>query len=208
MIIYKVTNTINGKCYIGQTIQTLKRRITRHLHDVEFGSSAYYHNAIRKHGWDNFICDVIDTGCQTKDELNEMEFHYIKQYKSHYTENGYNITWGGDGNSLYGSDNPMYGRKRTDEEKELMSKNRKRKCTGEDNAMCRPEMRQWFKKNNPMNNKESRDKMADKISANWMVTDPHGNELTIRNLKKHCRDNKIPYHKVRNSIDGWLCKKL
>jgi len=46
-----------------------------------------------------------------------MEYHYIKQYHSHYTKNGYNITYGGEGTQLFGKLNGMYGKKRTHQEK-------------------------------------------------------------------------------------------
>ena len=95
MIIYQATNKVNGKCYIGQTIQTLDERKSSHLYTSMKGDNNYFHNAIRKYGWDNFTWEVIDDTCTDMDELNEMEFHYIKQYHSHVSEGGYNLMDGG-----------------------------------------------------------------------------------------------------------------
>lgn len=76
MIIYKATNKVNGKSYIGQTIQTIQRRAYCHKLNAINGSKTYFHNAIRKYGFDSFVWQVIEI-CQSKEELDEMEFHYI-----------------------------------------------------------------------------------------------------------------------------------
>jgi len=66
-----------------------------------------FYRAINKYGWDAFVWEVVDDTCVTNDELNVMELHYIKQYHSHGNDNGYNMTWGGDGGPvMYGDDNP------------------------------------------------------------------------------------------------------
>ena len=90
MIIYQVTNKVNGKNYIGQTIQKLSARKGGHKYEMKQGSNTIFYNAIRKYGWDNFSWCVIDDTCQSQDELNEMEYHYIKQCGD------YNICDGGD----------------------------------------------------------------------------------------------------------------
>lgn len=97
MIIYKATNKINGKVYIGQTIRTLKVRINCHLR----ANSHYpFGNALRKYGIENFDIKVIDEAL-TKEELNEKEIYWIKFYDCQRSSgHGYNITAGGD-------DNPM-----------------------------------------------------------------------------------------------------
>jgi hypothetical protein len=94
-IIYKATNKINGKCYIGQTIRRISLRISEHINlckRVKYKNN-YFHNALRKYGFDNFQWEVL-CKCDTKEEMNEMEFHYIKQYNSYNC--GYNLSWGGE----------------------------------------------------------------------------------------------------------------
>lgn len=112
MIIYRVINNINNKCYIGQTIKTLKNRKSIHLYRFNSGSKLCFYNALRKYGWNNFQWEIL-CECNSKDELDEMEFHYIKQYDS-YNKGGYNMTWGGDKGT--------YGYKHTDEAKQKISK--------------------------------------------------------------------------------------
>jgi len=133
MIIYKATNKINGKCYIGQTTGKLKNRRKQHLYKSKNMSNFYFHNALRTYGKDSFEWEVL-CECDTKDELNEMEFHYIKQYDTY--ENGYNMTFGGDGiirinisedhkqkisDALRGENHPMYGKHLSEDHKQKIS---------------------------------------------------------------------------------------
>jgi group I intron endonuclease len=135
MIIYKATNSTNGKSYIGQTVRSLKQRSYCHKLDSHNGSTTYFHNAIRKYGFDCFSWEVLCI-CETKQEMDEMEFHYIKQYKTYYYPNksGYNLTFGGDGNSLFGDRNGMFDKNHTETSIEKMSENRKGLATGTDNG--------------------------------------------------------------------------
>lgn len=95
-IIYKVTNSVNGKIYIGQTIRGLIRRRWSHESKARRGkTSMLLPKAIKKYGKENFKWEIIEN-CDSKDEMDEMEFHYIKQFNS-IAKNGYNITFGGEG---------------------------------------------------------------------------------------------------------------
>lgn len=110
-IIYKATNLINGKVYIGKTTMPFAQRKSKHKYNAfkEDGDAYEYHfyRAIRKYGWDNFKWEIIDEA-DTKEELNEKEVFWIEYYDSYY--NGYNMTKGGDGtvgvDRLIGEDNP------------------------------------------------------------------------------------------------------
>ncbi len=92
MIVYRATNLINGKIYIGQTIKTLTRRKSKHLYDTNHGSPLYFHKALRKYGFNNFKWQVICI-CPNINILNEQEEYYIAFYNS--MNNGYNMTSGG-----------------------------------------------------------------------------------------------------------------
>lgn len=94
-VIYKATNMVNGKVYIGLTTQGLKVRKRRHRGDALSGkSNLVFHIAIRKYGWDNFKWEIIDTA-ERADELNDKEVYWISYYDSY--RNGYNSTLGGEG---------------------------------------------------------------------------------------------------------------
>lgn len=96
--IYKITNKINNKIYIGQSIH-IETRIKEHLwkatnsKDVSF--NAPIHLAIRKYGKENFEWEVIEE-CSIQD-IDEKEKYYIQQYNS-LVPNGYNISTGGQKN--------------------------------------------------------------------------------------------------------------
>lgn len=89
-IIYKITNLLNGKVYIGQTIQSLEHRFSQHKHKT---SSSPIHLAIKKYGHKNFIIEELEK-CSVG-ILDEREIFYIEQYKSYYKKFGYNISRGG-----------------------------------------------------------------------------------------------------------------
>lgn len=96
MIIYKATNKINGKVYIGQTEKTLEHRKEVHHRDSE-RMDTYFYRAIRKYGWENFKWEVIDDSATTREELNALEQYYIAKYQSFDNkEKGYNSTSGGE----------------------------------------------------------------------------------------------------------------
>lgn len=91
-IVYKHTNKLNGKCYIGQTSSG----------DVKYrwrGGKGYvsqrkFYNAILKYGWDGFIHDILDV-VDTQEEANNLERYYIEKFNS--IKDGYNIYEGGVG---------------------------------------------------------------------------------------------------------------
>lgn len=99
MIIYKAENQFNGKVYIGLTTTSIEERKKRHKTSMNTGSDTYFHNALRKYGWDNFSWEIIDT-TDNIETLKEKEIYWIKQYRSYANfpnSNGYNLTLGGDG---------------------------------------------------------------------------------------------------------------
>ena len=91
--IYKITNTINGKSYIGQTIQNVKERFYQHCATKcsKVVSNMAIHRAIKKYGKSNFTVEVIEEIDSTN--LNYRERYWIKYYNSY--NNGYNSTKGG-----------------------------------------------------------------------------------------------------------------
>src|SRR5574343_2808 len=99
-IIYKVTNKINNKSYIGETTATLKRRKSQHKYSAKNNKyKCVFHDAIRKYGWDNFKWTEIYQ-CNSSKELDEKEMYFIKEYNT-FAPNGYNLTIGGNGKSGY-----------------------------------------------------------------------------------------------------------
>ena len=94
--IYKITNKINGKVYIGQSTK-IERRWKNHKKDAFWKNGPDYeyplYRAIRKYGLENFSFVVLEE-CQICD-LNQREIYYIALYQSNKRENGYNQDDGG-----------------------------------------------------------------------------------------------------------------
>lgn len=95
--IYKATDVTNGKVYIGQSCQFEERR-QEHLRCRE-KDDCIFHRAIKAHGKENFIWEIVDHA-DGKAEADRKEKLYIKLYNS-MKPNGYNMTKGGDGGSMW-----------------------------------------------------------------------------------------------------------
>ena len=93
MFIYKITNLVTKKVYIGQTKKTISDRLQAHFSRAFYGKSkTFLHNSMRKNGRENFIIELIEP-CQTQEELDAREKFWIRFYNSNIS--GYNITDGG-----------------------------------------------------------------------------------------------------------------
>ena len=103
-IIYKVTNKINGKMYIGQTVNSMEKRRRRHLNVLRRTIlNRPFHNALKKYRQENFDWEIIEY-CDSKYELNLAEEWYIRYYKTFIRFIdccGYNLTLGGEGSVGY-----------------------------------------------------------------------------------------------------------
>lgn len=90
MYIYKITNIINKKVYIGQSINPIEKRFHRHISDAMNNVlDTHLARAIRKYGPENFIIELIDTAV-TQDELTQKEHDWTVFYNA--VEDGYNET--------------------------------------------------------------------------------------------------------------------
>lgn len=95
--IYLITNKINGKKYVGKTLYSLKKRFDEHCIGYK-DNHMYIDSAIHKYGKENFTIDVLTT-CDDS-EWKYWENFYINQCNSHWSEGGYNLSWGGDHNPM------------------------------------------------------------------------------------------------------------
>lgn len=99
--IYKVTNSVTGKVYIGQTVRNIEIRWKEHVrHSLNKNNNErtyYFHRAIKKYGQENFTIESIED-CEN-DLLDEREMFWIKFYNSFDPDYGYNLTLGGEGSA-------------------------------------------------------------------------------------------------------------
>ncbi|MBL8089521.1 MAG: GIY-YIG nuclease family protein [Anaerolineales bacterium] len=108
--------------YVGKGVDVHQRMNSKHT------DSKALNNAIKKYGFDSFEKEII-CYCEVH-QLNEIERHYIRVLHTHRSENGYNLTWGGDGvgsgeeHPLFGvtgEKHPSWGRKASAQQKKILS---------------------------------------------------------------------------------------
>ena len=98
--IYKTTNLINGKIYIGQ------KHSFKFLSNKYLGSGKKLKCAIQHYGKENFVCELLEE-IETKDLMDEREIYWIKFYNATNKNIGYNLSEGGNTNrTLCGENNP------------------------------------------------------------------------------------------------------
>ena len=132
-IVYKHTNKINGKVYIGITSRTPEERWKNGngYYNMHFG------RAIKKYGWNSFTHEIMAREL-SKEDACEMEKALIKKYKSAVPEYGYNETDGGDGGG-------MIRKHHTEETKEKIRQARIRDGFSESHRMHISEAKQGVK---------------------------------------------------------------
>ena len=122
--IYKTTNLLNGKIYIGQKKST-------HLVESYLGSGDLISRAIKKYGKENFKLELLEY-CKDKSDLDKKEKYYIDLFKSQDINIGYNIADGGQGGDLgelarQHISEAIKGTVRTEEQKQNISNTLKNK---------------------------------------------------------------------------------
>ena len=99
MYIYKITNDINNKVYIGQTVKKPEERWKEHQsrYDKNYPAAAKkpLYLAMKKYGIEHFHFEVIQGNINTQEELDAAEIYWIHYYNSYIK--GYNATFGGQG---------------------------------------------------------------------------------------------------------------
>lgn len=100
--IYKITNTLNDKVYIGQTVKTVEKRFIQHKNNSNksYFSQIVLYKAFNKYGIENFKCETIEE--VPNELLDEREKYWIEYYNSYFE--GYNSTLGGRAIQLYNWD--------------------------------------------------------------------------------------------------------
>ena len=138
--VYKHTNKINGKIYVGKTCANPPEKRWRN-DGSGYMKSPLFWNAIQKYGWDNFDHEILIDNL-TEKQANELEKQFISDLKSNDREFGYNLTDGGDGVRLLGESHPRYGIHLDESVKKKISDTHKKRGS-------------WQGENNPNYNKHN-----------------------------------------------------
>lgn len=91
MLVYKISNTVNDRVYVGLTTCSLEKRWREHKCAANTGSDKPLYRAMRKYGIENFSIELLHKATSIE-EMRAAELKYIQQFKSHALEEGYNLT--------------------------------------------------------------------------------------------------------------------
>jgi hypothetical protein len=153
MIIYKITNLINNKFYIGQDIKEDPKY---------FGSGKLIQMAIKKYGKENFIKETLEV-CTDEKQMDEREIFWIKELDATNRKIAYNICEGGRTfRTMKGENNVRFGKHHTEETKAIIREKRKlQKMSDEQKQRLREK---WLSDENPGKHKSK--ETIEKISKN------------------------------------------
>ena len=105
MLVYKITNKVNPRVYVGLTVCTLEKRWREHRSAANTGVEKPLYRAMRKHGIENFSIELL-YAAKDFDDLRAAELRFIEELKAHTLDGGYNLT---DHGARYGAPNSPKG---------------------------------------------------------------------------------------------------
>ena len=163
--IYKCTNKINHKVYIGFASNVTKRKHRHKHYSLVLRNVNKFYSAIRKYGWKNFEWEVIYQSLDREHCLGVMEKYFIEEYRSYIGFSdccGYNMTLGGDG--ALGNHKP-----KTDEHKNKISSSLKNKKKTDEHIL----------------------KASQARSKKYTMLSPNGEIINIKNMSEFCRKHGL-----------------
>ena len=193
--IYKITNTRNGKIYVGSS-KNLKERIWGHKCMLRKNNhhSKYLQNSYNLYGEEMFLFEIIEK-C-TKDNLLIREQYWMDFYNSYNRENGYNSRPKAQNNlGLKHSEETKKkislsktGTKLSKKHKEKISKKLRGKNKGSMNGMF---------------GKSISEKSRNHFEKSYEIMYPNGKKEIVKGLSRYCRKNNLSYHKVYKLLKNY-----
>ncbi len=216
--LYKITNKINNKVYIGITKRTLSQRFNTHVYDAK----NYTHklaNSIKKYGRDNFKIELLEE-IESKEDAYQKEIEFIKKFNT--IEDGLNTHVGGLGGNtgnydlvsikLRGKNNPMFGKKHSEKTRRLLSEKGKAWRKTEDGKKRTELDRKFFSENNPGTSQSDETKLKIsnakkgkpclKTRKYYEITHPDGYKEIVHGLKEFCDTHGLNEANMRNVYSG------
>lgn len=207
MYVYLITNTINGKKYVGKTTLSIEDRFKRHQY-VSKRDSTYLYAAMRKYGVENFTISLLEE-VHDASILSSKEMIWISNINPEY-----NMTKGGDGGDtssskrykeymkshsekMSGANNPFYGKKHNDETKRKISEKKTGTILTEETKQ-KISVANLGKKKTP----ESIRKTSLANSKTWFLIDPSGDSIEVVNLSEFCSHNGLDQRNMCNMYRG------
>lgn len=180
--IYKITNLLNGKIYIGQSVDIWKRISEHKWRALNKGDNSYncaIHRAFRKYGIENFKFEIIEE--TDEKSLDEKEIFYIKFFNS-LCPNGYNIKKGGQRKESYIykdiTDKPKY-----------FCKQCGKQVTNSKSGLCVS----CFNKSRAIKNRPSKEELKDMIMSLPFTEIARIYKVSDNTIRKWCKLYDLPY---------------
>ncbi len=188
-IIYKATNKVNGKSYIGQTVQEFNIRINDHIsRSSRKVDNFHFHNALRRYGSENFNWLIL-CSCKNKMELNSKEIYYIDKFDSF--NSGYNMNIGGKGNSGWTVSDEIRNKISKSKKGVRLSPRSKEWCSniskGKMGSKLSKETIEKRTKTRIKNNYVGSDSWK---SKKYVITTPYNSSFVVCGLKYFCEKHK------------------
>lgn len=199
-IIYKTTNLINEKIYVGQHYTS--------ANDGYLGSGKILKRSIRKNGIDNFKREILDYCASAT--VNEKEIYWIDKLSATDINIGYNLTNGGEGTrgiKRFGKDNSNYKNKWTNEQKKKLSNVRKK--NGRSKGKNNPNYGNGYKiagKNNYFYGKHHREEVKHLISKKTKEYWKHNKSHMVGRVGVKHPSHKYVYKMI--SPDGIIYENI
>lgn len=194
MVIYKITNLINSKCYIGQTTVSVEKRWKRHCWASEYKKNMPIALAIAKYGKENFSVEVLHV-CESQDELDAQEIHYAKLHDT-FCPNGYNLRAGNGPGSMSEETKQKIrlankGKTRSDETRKKLSESHKGNKLTES---TKKKLSRLNKGKVPPD--QVRQASIQHNQRSYTVIFPDGTIRNIVNMKNFCDDHNLSPSKM------------
>lgn len=187
-LIYKHTNSFNGKCYVGQTCKTNPNyRWNDGKGYTKRNPNSHFARAIKKYGWDSFTHEIIEKDITSQELANQRESFWITYFNS--VENGYNSNYGGNNKTP------------SKETREKLSANSKK---------------MWAQKGDKLreiySSKKHREKLSNSIKQTYLlnpdlkkqISESRKKKITITNgiETKIINSDELPFYKRQNYQRG------
>jgi group I intron endonuclease len=189
--IYLITNIVNNKKYVGQTIVSLEKRWKRHCWGCTVKSKRMIISiAIEKHGKESFKIQQIDTA-QTLEEANEKEVYWAKHHNC-FSPFGYNLKAGGRKTAIVSKETRdrikrgNLGKKASPETLKKLSESHKGIRLSKE---AKEKLSRINKGKKPHPN--TLDAQTNKNCKIFILLSPSGEEIKVTNMRKFCRENNL-----------------
>lgn len=218
---YKITNTVNDKCYIGMTKRDIHARFSEHIrcannnHDVNNDYVMPIYNAMRKYGVDHFEVRELHSGeFESYQDAEIIEGKLIVEHNSLLSRNGYNLNkMNENGTRTYekevtvkivenniGKNNPFYGKKHTEETRQKLSQKAKERLADPNNN---PRYGYRYTDEDRAKHRESKRKFGRPFMADGIMYQTLSEAATKYNLTKQAIKHRID----SDSYKDWYYKE-